>query len=147
MVRVSRHRFLPRHFDASPLKTWVGAVGWPATIFFCTAGVLLFVRAGSMVAEAAAALVILVGASLLVTLVRCRRYEISVSDRLVELRVGPFRRSLPVGCVEAVEARPATLWRRLFADRELELTLSVETSTVVVPTCDEDELRRALLES
>ena len=146
MVRVSRHRFVPLHFDASPLKSWVDFVGWPTALFLCTSGVIVFVRAGSMAVEAAAALLILIGGSLVVALVRCRRYEISISDRLVELRAGPFRRSLPVGCVDAAVAGPATSWRRLFADRELEMTLSVETRTVVVPTRDEDELRGALLD-
>jgi len=147
MVRVARHRFVPLHFDASPLKFWVVFVGWPTAIAVCTAGIVLFVRAASTVVEAAAAFLILIGGSLVVALVRCRRYEISVSDRLVEMKVGPFRRCLPTGCVDAVAAGPATSWRRFFADRQLELTLSVETRKPCVPTRDENELRRALLES
>jgi hypothetical protein len=145
MVRVARHRSVPLHFDASPLKSWVDFVGWPTAFALCSAGFISFVRAGSTAAEAAAAFLILIGGSLLVVLFRCRRYEISVSDRLVELRTGPFRRSLPVGCVDAAVAGPASSWRRFFADRELEVTLSVETRTVVVPTRDEDGLRGALL--
>ena len=145
MVRITRDGDLPLHFEASPLKSWAVAVGWPAALVACTAGVAVFVRAGSALVEAVAALLIFIGGSMAVALVRCRRYEITVGKRMIELRAGPFNRLLPVGAVEAVKAGPATSWRRLYADLEAELVVGIEARSVVVPTNDEDELRRALL--
>jgi hypothetical protein len=81
----------------------------------------------------------------MVVLIRCRCYEVTVGERRIELRLGPFRRTLPSGCVEAAMARPATSWRWLFAPRELVLTLSLETRPVIVPTNDPDDLRAALV--
>jgi hypothetical protein len=143
-LRIVRDGDLPLHFEAMPLRTPVLAVGWPAAVLACAAGVGLFVQSTSMTGEALAASLVLVGCSILVALVRCRRYEITVGQRMIDLRVGPFRRILPVGTVEALKAGPATSWRRLFADRELELTLSVNAQKAIVPTNNPDELRAAL---
>ena len=145
MVRITRDRDLPLHYEASPLKAAVRAVGWPAGIVATVVGITGFVRAGSVVAEAATALLVLIGGALVVALVRCRCYEVTVGRRMIKLRLGPFRRTLPAGCVEAATARRATSWRRLYAPRELALTLSVETRPLIVPTHDPDELRAALV--
>ena len=147
MVRVTRIRSLPLHFEASPLKPWVVAVGWPTAIVVCVTGIALFARAESIFAEAVAASLLLVGGSLFVVLVRCRRFEMTVGERMIELQAGPFRHSLPAGCVVSGAVRPATRWRRLFADREVELTLSMDDRKTVVPTRDEEELRRVLLDN
>ena len=144
MVRITRDRDLPLHYEASPLKAAVRTAGWPAGIVATVAGIAGFVRAGSVVAEAAAALLVLIGCVLVVALVRCRRYEVTVGRRMIELRLGPFRRTLPTGCVEAATARPASSWRWLFAPRELVLTLSLGTRPVIVPTHEPEELRAAL---
>jgi hypothetical protein len=68
-----------------------------------------------------------------------------VGQRMIEHRLGPFRRTLPTGCVEEAAEQPASSWRRLYAPRELVLTLSVETRPLVIPTHDPDELRVALV--
>jgi hypothetical protein len=143
-VRIVRDGDLPLHFEAAPLKPAVVAVGWPVAILACAAGVLLYARAGSTVVEAAASLLALVGVSLVGGLARCRRYEITLGKRMIELRAGPFRRILPVGTVDAAKAGSATSWRRVFADRELELTLSVSAQKTIVPSNNPDELRAAL---
>jgi hypothetical protein len=97
------------------------------------------------VAEAAAACLILIGGTLVVALIRCRHYEVMVGERRIELRLGPFRRTLPTGCVETSTERPATSWRHLYASRELVLSLSVDTRPLIVPTHDPDELRAVLV--
>jgi lysylphosphatidylglycerol synthetase-like protein (DUF2156 family) len=145
MVRITRDRDLPVHFEASPLKVAVKVAGWMVGVLATVAGMAGFVRAESAVAEAAAACLIVIGGTLVVALVRCRWYEVMVGERRIELRLGPFRRTLPVGCVETAIARPATSWRWLFAPRELALTLTLETRAVNVPTHEPDELRAALV--
>jgi hypothetical protein len=90
------------------------------------------------------ALFVVVGCALVVLLVRCRRYEITVGKRMIELRLGPFRRTLPVACVIDAVERPASSWRRFFASRELAIALSVEARPLNVPTREPQELRAAL---
>jgi regulator of protease activity HflC (stomatin/prohibitin superfamily) len=144
-VRITRDYDLPLHFEASPLKATVKVVGWMVGVLAIVAGMAGFVRAESAVAEAAAVCLILIGGTLVVALIRCRCYEVTVGERRIELRLGPFRRTLPSGCVENATARPASAWRRLFAPGELVLTLGLETRPVIVPTNDPEELRTALV--
>jgi hypothetical protein len=145
MVQITRDGDLPLHYEASPLKVAVAAAGWPAGIVAIVGGIAAFVKAGSVAAEAVAAFFVVAGCALVVLLVRCRRYEIVIGERMTELRLGPFRRILPTGCVEHVLERPATSWRRLYAPSELALTLSVESRPLIAPTHDPDELRAALI--
>jgi len=147
MVRITRDRDLPVHYEESPLGPVVRAAGWPAGIVAIVAGIATFVGAESGLGEAVAAVFVLIGCTLVVALVRCRRYEVTVGQRMIELRLGLFRRRLPTGCVTETAERPASSWRRLFAPRELALTLSVETRPLIVPTHDPDELRSALIGS
>ena len=125
------------------MTSWVVAVGWAVAVVAIVVGVAAFVHAGSDAGEAVAAALVVLGSVLVVLLVRCRRYEIMVGERLTELRLGPFRRTLPTGSVTRTQEQPASSWRRLYAPRELVLTLSVETRPLVVPTHDPDELRTA----
>jgi hypothetical protein len=144
MVRIERDLDLPLHWEASPLRTPVKVSGWPVAILGTVGGIALFVKAGSMAAEAVGALLVVTGCALVVLLFRCRRYEITVGRRMTEVRLGPFRRTLPSSCVEAASQRPASSWRLLYAPREVVLTLSVETRPVIVPTHEPDELRAVL---
>ena len=143
MVRISRDRDLPLHFEASPLKAAVQAVGWVVGVLAIVAGMAGFVGAESTVAEASAGCLILVGGTLVVGLVRCRRYEVTVGKRMIEFRLGPFRRTLPAGCVETATVRRASSWRRLYAPQELVLTLNLETRAAIVPTHEPNDLRAA----
>ena len=145
MVRISRDRDLPLHFEASPLKGAVQAVGWVVGVLAIVAGMAGFVGAESTVAEAAAACLILIGGTLVVVLIRCRCHEVMVGERRIVLRLGPFRRTLPAGCVETATVRRASSWRRLYTPRELALSLSVDTRPLIVPTHDPDELRAVLV--
>jgi hypothetical protein len=144
MVRITRDRDLPLHYESSPLGAMVRAVGWPGGIVAIVGGIAAFVSAESMAGEAVAALFVVAGCALVVLLVRCRRYEVTVGERMTELRLGPFRRTLPTGCVTDAAEQPATSWRRFFAPRELMLTLSVETRPLIIPTHDPEELSAAL---
>jgi hypothetical protein len=146
MVQITRDGDLPLHYEASPLGSAFGAVGWPIGIVAIVGGIAGFVRAGSMAAEAIAALIVVIGCALVVLLVRCRRYEVIIGERMTELRLGPFRRTLPTGCVTETAERPASSWRRFFAPRELVLTLSVETRPLVIPTHEPDALGRVLVD-
>ena len=145
MVRISRDRDLPLHYEASPLRVAVSAIGWPVGILAIAAGIAAYVGAASYLSEAVGALLVLIGCTVVVVLVRCRRYEVTVGRRMTELRSGPFRRTLPTACVERASERPASSWRRFFAPWELVLTLSVESRPLVLPTHDPDELRTVLI--
>jgi len=144
MVQITRDGDLPLHYEASPLGATFGAVGWPVGIAAIVGGITAFVRADSIGAEAIAAFSVVVGCALVVLLVRCRRYEVVIGQRMTELRLGPFRRTLPTACVTDAVERPASSWRRFFSPRELVLTLSVEARPLIVPTHDPEELRGAL---
>jgi hypothetical protein len=145
MVRISRDRDLPRHFDGSPLASWVHYVGWPSAGILCAGGIWLVVGAASKPQEFLGALVALAGVVVAAALVRCRRYEVTIGQRTITLCCGPFRQTLPVGSIEVVQARGATGWRRLYADRELVLETSLDRGPMPVPTRDEAELRGALV--
>jgi hypothetical protein len=145
MVQITRDGDLPLHYEASPLGAVFGAIGWPIAIVGTVGGIAAFVKAGSLASEALAALFVVLGCALVVLLVRCRRYEVIIGERMTELRLGPFRRTLPTGCVTDAAERPASSWRRFFAPRELVLTLGVETRPLIVPTREPDELRRTLV--
>jgi hypothetical protein len=144
MVQITRDGDLPLHYEASSLGAAFGAIGWPVAIVAIVGGIAAFVKAESLAAEALAALFVVAGCGLVVLLVRCRRYEVIIGERMTELRLGPFRRTLPTGCVTDTTEQPASSWRKLFAPRELVLMLSVETRPLVVPTHDPAELRAAL---
>jgi hypothetical protein len=137
MVQITRDGDLPLHYEASPLGSAFGAVGWPIGIVAIVGGIAGFVRAGSMAAEAIAALIVVIGCALVVVI---------IGERMTELRLGPFRRTLPTGCVTETAERPASSWRRFFAPRELVLTLSVETRPLVIPTHEPDALGRVLVD-
>ena len=145
MLQINRDQDLPLHYEGSPLEPSVRVVGWPAGIVAIVAGIATFAKTAPGMGEVMAAVLVLIGCTLVVALVRCRRYEVTVGRRMIELRLGPFRRRLPTGCVEKAAARPASSWRRLYAPSELVLTLNVETRPQFVPTHDPDELRAALV--
>lgn len=144
MVEITRDGDVPIHYEVSYLRYSMRAVGWLVAMLALPGGIAVFVRAGSFAGEAVGALLVVVGVTLVVLLIRCRRYEVTVGKRMIELRLGPFRRTLPAGCVEEATARRASSWRRLYAPREVALALSIETRVVIVPTHEPDDLRSAL---
>jgi hypothetical protein len=136
----------PRYFEALRLSTRLVIAGWPAALVAALLGVTLAALApGVGVASVGVALAAL-GAVAIAGLVRCRSFETVVGPRLLTVGTGPFRRRIPVGMIATAEARAAGSWRRLYADRELALTLSADQSPIIVPTADPDELEMALRE-
>ena len=61
MVRLTRDRDLPVHYEESPLGPVVRAAGWPAGIVAIVAGIATFVGAESGLGEAVAAGFVLIG--------------------------------------------------------------------------------------
>jgi hypothetical protein len=147
MVRVTRDQDLPLHYEASPVRPTLEVGGWLAGILATVGGIAGYANAESLVAEAGAVILVFAGGTLIAALVRCRQHEVIVGRRMIDIRLGPFRRTLPTGCVEKAAERSASSWRRLYAPSELALTLSVESRPLIVPTHDADELRAALLGS
>jgi len=145
MVRIERERDLPVHFEASALKGPVKTVGWVLGVLAIAVGITLFVRAELVAVEVSAMALTVIGGTVVVLLIRCRRYEVTVGERLLELRLGPFRRTFPSGCINEATPRSASGWRRFYATRELVISPSVEAHQLVVPTNDPNELRKALL--
>ena len=86
MVRITRDRDLPLYYEASSLKAHVKVAGWVVGVLATAAGIAGFARAESTVAEAVAVLLVLIGGTLVVALIRCRRYEVTVGNRMIELR-------------------------------------------------------------
>ena len=77
---------------------------------------------------------------------RCRTYEITVGTARLETGSGPFQQTVPVGAVESTDRRPATAWRRMFADEELVLEVSVGARVVVFPSREPAKILEALSE-
>jgi hypothetical protein len=136
---------VPSHFEAVRLAPWVGVVGWPVVVASAVTGVVLAARASSRPAvEVLGVALAVVGALLIAGLVRCRTFETVVGRRLLTVGVGPLRRRVPIGLIEATEVRGARSWRRLFAASELELVLSAGRGSVTVPTRDPEALAAAV---
>ena len=65
--------------------------------------------------------------------------------REVDLGTGPFRDTLATGAIESVTRRPATGWRKAFADEELQLRVPFgRKQEYLVPSRDPGALERAL---
>jgi len=145
MLRIRQDRDLPLHYEESPFGAAVKAVGWSAGMATIVGGIAVYSGAESVVIEAVSVLSVGSGTALVMALVRCQRYEVTAGRRMIELKLGPFRRTLPTGCIEEAVERPASSWRRLYAPRELVLTLSIETRPLIIPTHDPYELRAVLV--
>jgi len=122
------------------MRPLFAVVGWVAAIVGAVGGVLLSVNAQRWAMEAIGVATAGIGGTMLVALLRCRRFETVVNRRFVETAAGPFTKRLPVGFVDRAELRSATGWRRLYADREVVLTSPTGTQPLVVPTGDPEGL-------
>ncbi len=95
--------------------------------------------------EILSAIAVVVGGFLLVAMLKCRRYEVTVGTSRIEIGTGPFRDTLASGALESATRRPATGWRRLFAEEEIVLRSEVgRKRDFPVPTRDPDGLLTAL---
>lgn len=134
----------PRHFEALHLSTRLRIAGWPAAIVAALLGVTIASQANGGASGVIGVVLAALGAVGIAGLVRCGVFEIVVGSRLLTVGTGPFRRRIPLGLITRSDTIPAGSWRRLYADRELALTLSADEAEVAVPTRDPEGLGDAL---
>ena len=109
------------------------------------AGLIIAAVGEGLVAELLGPVVVTLGGVALAAVWKCGRYELTRGTARIELGTGPFRDTLATGAVESTRRRPATAWRKLFADEEVVLGLTIgRKPEYPVPTRDADALEAAL---
>jgi len=136
---------VPDHFEGVPLKAGVQMVGWFLGVVLAAGGVALMVLTAGTALEALGAFGAAAGAIAVAAVIRCRRFETQVGRQWITIGAGPLSHRLRRDLVVEQQYRPATLWRRLYADDEVVLVLGVGGHRHVVPTRDPEELERALV--
>jgi len=144
MFRISSDESIPHHFEAVPLRTGVSALGWSLAVLTIASGLGLAGWASGAAADVVGPIVVIVGGLILAAMLRCRRCEITIGTKRIDVRSGPLRGMVPTGAVEAAARRPATVWRRLFADEEVVLSVSVGAGNFAIPSRRPAELIEAL---
>jgi hypothetical protein len=84
------------------------------------------------------------GALVVAAAVRCRRSEVLLGERWLELRTGPLRQRVPLDWLGEAAVRPATSWRRLYADHEVVIDLTTGGRQLVAPSRQPADLKAAL---
>ncbi len=135
---------VPDHFEGVPLQGNVRLGGWLVGLALTVGGIALMVLAEGTAIEALGAVSAATGAIALAAVIRCRRYETQIGQRWIKIGAGPLTRRIKSDLVAGHELRAATGWRKLYADHEVVLTLSVGDHLHIVPTRDPEELRTAL---
>ena len=135
---------IPDHFEGVPLKGNVRLGGWLAGLILTSGGIALMVLSEGTAIEALGAVSAASGAIVLAAVIRCRRYETQIGRRWITIGAGPLTRRIRRDLVAKHLERPATSWRKLYADHEVILTLSVGEHLHHVPTRDSEELRKSL---
>ncbi len=135
---------VPDHFEGVPLKGAVQMGGWFGGSILAALGIVLMVLSRGTVNEPLGAVGAAAGTIALVAVVRCRRFEIQIGRRWIIIGAGPLTRRIKRDLVTAYQMRPATGWRRLFADHEVVLTLRVGDYQHIAPTRNPEELQESL---
>ncbi len=135
---------IPHHFESVTVRGWILVVGSMMAVSSIVVGVATAAGARWLLIESLGVALAGFGGVVALLLIRCRRVETVVTKRLLIVSAGPLRRRVPVGFIEGCESRPATSWRKLFADRELFLRVGHDGRDVVVPTVDPVELASAM---
>jgi hypothetical protein len=146
-IRVAREgdrEEVPLHFEGLVLKPVARCVGWPGAAILAVAGVFIMVSHAGTAFELAGAPAAAGGGILMVALYRCRRFEAVAGRKWLKTRLGPFRQDLPRELIIGAAARRATGWRRLYADQEMVLDLSVGTRNPLLPSADPEAMIEAL---
>jgi hypothetical protein len=138
---------LPLYFEGLRLKRWLAASGWPLAVVGAVVGVTLAGTVRSPLADGAGLVLGVASALVVAGLLRCRRCEIVIGPSLLTFGAGPFRRRVPAAWLEHGQLRPATSWRRLYADRELLFELPDHEGSFILPTAEPEALQAALLEA
>lgn len=134
---------VPEHYEGVPLKRTVQLLGWTVGLILAVGGITVMVLTAGTFIEAAGALCAAGGAITLAAVIRCRRYETQVGRRWVRIGAGPLTRRFKSDLVAVHRQRSATGWRRLYADHEVVLKLSISDDQHCVPTRDPTELETA----
>ncbi len=133
----------PEHWEAAELRPALRAAGWALAVVGGVGGVLLMARGpGPLEAVGVVAALLGIGAAFLV--VRLRRFETVVGARWFEAGAGPFNRRVGRHGLGDLTVRPATSWRRLYADREVVVVIQHSGEELAVPSAEPEELLRAL---
>ena len=91
--------------------------------------------------EIVGAIAAAIGCITLFAVIRCGRFETEIGRHWLKVGAGPLKRRIRKGLIEGVERRPATGWRRLYADTEITVRLGVGED-LAVPTRDPEEFER-----
>lgn len=114
------------------------AVGWIVACLLASGGIAVMVVFPDRPLEGVGAISAMIGIVLVVGLVRCRRFEITIVDGMVRFGTGPFVRRASLDEVREVHVRLATGLRRLFAVREVVLVGA--SPDAAVPSASPDSL-------
>jgi hypothetical protein len=136
---------IPEHHESIRLRRSLRRPGWVVSALAIVAGLLLAAVGKGAGAEVAGPVVAALGGIVLAALWQFRRFETTVGTVRIDLGTGPFRDTLATGAVESVARRPATGWRRAFADEELLLRVPFgRKREYVLPSRDPEAIERAL---
>jgi len=142
--RIDADSSIPQYHESVPLRTALRVLGWTGGVLGILGGFLLAGITDSELAEVAGSLLVVAGGSAVYLTAKCSSYEVTVGTSRLDLWSGPFRRMAPSGAVLSVSRRPASSWRRLFADDELWLRIEERPDEMPVPSRRPEELIAAL---
>jgi hypothetical protein len=146
MIRIGRDQSIPVYVETIPLKPTSRVVGLLLGVLLLVGGFAEAIWADGTSGRVAGPLLVMAGGILVIAVVRCRAYEITVGTARTEAGTGPFRETIPTGSIESTELRPASGWRRLYADEEVLLHLDTGSGEAVVPSRDPAALHSAISE-
>jgi len=144
VIRIGRDQSIPLYVETIPLKTKVRVPGLVLGVLVLIAGFAEAVWAEGPAGRVAGPLLVMIGGLLVIAIVRLQTYEIIVGSKRIDVGAGLFKDTVPSGSVESTELRPASGWRRLYADEELVLHFEMGPGEVVVPSRNPAALHAAL---
>ena len=142
-ARAQDREEIPLHHEGLVLKTRVAVTSWILALAAAGGGIGVMILKAGAGTEVVGAIVAALGGVSLVALVRCRRHESTISPKWLQIGAGPLSQKVPLELIETIRSQPASSWRRVFADRELVLRLSVGRE-VVFPCRETEELIAAV---
>ncbi len=139
-ARASDRAEVPQHWEACRLRTGWWLLGLGGGLVAALAGIAGMVLGEGSWMEALGAALAAVGGLVAVAAFRCRRWTVSVGREWVRSELGPFVRTLPRRGIASVSVRPASGFRRLYAQREVAITLAAGSHRFRVPSADPETL-------
>jgi hypothetical protein len=145
-MRIGRDQSIPIHVETLPLKTKVRVSGLVLGVLVLITGFAEAIWSEGPTGRVAGPLLVMVGGFLVIAIVRLQTYEITVGSKRIDVGTGFFRETVPSAAVESTELRPASGWRRLYADEELVFHFGMERGELVVPSRDPAALHSSVPE-